>query len=147
MTVALERITDGLPLGFAELKADAEADGHAHLSRFAHEFGNNRALFHAIFVCYLEGKLAGIGAMTDEPAPTSEPTWRMRRFYTHRSFRRRNVASGIARALLREATGRVSAVTVHAGSDSAAQFWEAIGFRRMVGLAWSHQIRTAAAIV
>jgi hypothetical protein len=35
MTLSLERITDTLPIGFAELDADAKADGHDHLSRLA----------------------------------------------------------------------------------------------------------------
>jgi hypothetical protein len=38
MTLSLERITDTLPIGFAELEVDAKADGHDHLSRLAAEF-------------------------------------------------------------------------------------------------------------
>jgi GNAT superfamily N-acetyltransferase len=139
MTIGVERIT-GLPDGFMELKADAEADGHAHLNRLAIELGIRPSMFHAIFVCHLEGELAGIGAITDEPAPTLEPAWRMRRLYVHRSFRRRHVAREIARALLDEAKERVSIVTVHAGNDSAGRFWEAMGFHHVAGRAWSHQI-------
>jgi predicted acetyltransferase len=145
MIVSLERMTDTLPVGFAELEADAKADGHGHLTRLAAEFAHTPAIFHAIFVCYLGGSLAGIGAITDEPALTSRPTWRMRRLYVHRKFRRRNVARAIAKALLQEASGKVSTVTVHAGNDGAAQFWEAIGFRPVVGCAWSHQTTTSGA--
>jgi predicted acetyltransferase len=143
MIVALERLTDTLPIGFSELEADAKADGHGHLTRLAAEFAQSPAVFHAIFVCYLDGSLAGIGAITDEPALTSQPTWRMRRLYVHRKFRRCNVARAIAKALLQEAAEKVSTVAVHAENDGAAQFWEAIGFRPVVGRAWSHETTTS----
>ena len=38
MIVTLERASNRLPDGFDELKADAEADGHRHLTRLAAEF-------------------------------------------------------------------------------------------------------------
>jgi predicted acetyltransferase len=145
MTLLLERITDTLPIGFAELDADAKADGHDHLSRLAAEFAQSPAIFHAIFACHLDGRLAGIGAITDEPGLTSQPKWRMRRLYVHRKFRRCYVARVIANALLQEAVWNVSTVTVHAGNDDAARFWEAIGFRPVAGRAWSHEATTSSA--
>jgi len=145
MTAQVQRAIDRLPTGFAELEADANWDGHRHLTRLAAEFAKRPAMFHAIIAGYLDGRLAGIGAITDEPALAPEPTWRMRRLYVHHNCRRRNVARAIAMALLQEAAGRVSAVTVHAGNDGAAQFWEAMKFRRAIGLAWSHEITTSAA--
>ncbi|MDA9412718.1 GNAT family acetyltransferase [Bradyrhizobium sp. CCBAU 45384] len=132
-------MADQLPTGFADLEADAIADGHRHMTRLATELTEIPAVFHAIYACYLDGRLAGIGTMTDEPALAGQPTWRMRRFYVHRAFRRRNVAKAIATALLQNASGSVSTVTVHAGNQTAARFWEAIGFRRVAGLAWSHE--------
>jgi len=147
MTLSLERITDTLPVGFAELEADAKADGHDHLTRLAAEFAQRPDIFHAIFACHLDGRLAGIGAITDEPGLTSQPTWRMRRLYVHRKFRRRNVARAIANALLQEAVWNVSTVTVHAGNGDAARFWEAIGFRPVTGCAWSHETTTSGAAI
>ena len=146
MTLSLERITDTLPVGFAELEADAKADGHGHLTRLAAEFAQCPTIFHAIFACHLDGSLAGIGAITDEPSPTSQPTWRVRRLYVHRKCRRRNVAHTIANALLQEAVWNVSTVTVHAGNDGAARFWEAIGFGPVAGRAWSHETTTSSAL-
>ena len=139
MSLSLERVSDTLPIGFAELEADAKGDGHDHLTRLAAEFVRSPASFHAVFACHLDGRLAGIGAITDEPCPTSQPTWRMRRLYVHRGFRRRKVARVIANALLQEAAANVPTVTVNAGNDGAARFWEAIGFRPVAGCAWSHE--------
>jgi GNAT superfamily N-acetyltransferase len=139
MTASLERTADTLPAGFSELEADAKADGHEHMTRFAAEFTQSRAMFHAIFACHLDGGLVGIGTITDEPASSQQSVWRMRRLYVHRKFRRRKIARAIANALLREAAGKASTVTVHAGNDDAAQFWEAMGFSRVEDKPWSHE--------
>jgi GNAT superfamily N-acetyltransferase len=143
MTLSLELMTDTLPVGFAELEADAKTDGHGNLTRLAAEFAQSPA----IFACRLDGRLAGIGAITDEPALTSQPTRRMWRLYVHRKFRRREVARAIANALLQEAAANVFIVTVHAGNEGAARFWEAIGFRPVAGCAWSHETTTSSAFL
>jgi GNAT superfamily N-acetyltransferase len=140
MSLRLERATRRLPIGFAELEADAEADGRRHMTRLAAEFAQTSEMFHAVFACFLDDGLAGIGAITDEPASTAQPAWRMRRLYVHRGFRRQGVARTIATTLLREAAGRVDVVTVHAGNPDAAQFWQAIGFAPVTGSAWSHEV-------
>jgi len=139
MTVSLERIVETLPAGFSELEADARANGHRHMTRLAVEFKNNRAMFHAIFACNFDGRFIGIGAITHEPTQTSRPMWRMRRLYVHQNFRQQTIAHTMANALLSEAVGNLSRVTVHAGSDGAARFWEAIGFNRVEGQPWSHE--------
>ncbi|MBB4372687.1 GNAT superfamily N-acetyltransferase [Bradyrhizobium sp. cir1] len=137
--ISLERTADTLPADFPELEADAKAYGHAHMTRLVAEFAHDRAMFHAIFTCHLDGRLVGIGAITTEPAPTPVPVWRMRRLYVHHNYRRRKIAKAIANALLQEAAGKVSTVTVHAGNDGAARFWETIGFSRIDGQPWSHE--------
>ncbi|WP_407159393.1 GNAT family N-acetyltransferase [Bradyrhizobium sp. STM 3557] len=144
MTLSLERTAAILPADFPELEADATADGHRHMTRLAAEFALNRTIFHATYTCRVNGRLAGVGAITDEPAMTVQTMWRMRRLYVHRQFRRREVARTIASALLLEATSKVSIVTVHAGNDGAARFWEAIGFRPVEDQEWSHEAQVLA---
>jgi hypothetical protein len=53
MILSLELMTDTLPVGFAELEADAKTDGHGHLTWLAAEFAQSPAIFHAIFACHL----------------------------------------------------------------------------------------------
>lgn len=137
--ISLERTADTLPADFPALEADAKADGHAHMTRLGAEFATDRAMFHAIFTCHLDGRLAGIGAITNEPVPAPVPMWRMRRFYVHRDYRRREVARAIANALLQDAAGKVAILTVHAGNAGAVRFWEAMGFTAVGGQPWSHQ--------
>src|SRR5262245_23087952 len=139
MTVTLERALNTLPYGFKDLQADSLADGHRHLLRLAIELEQSPTMFHAVFAGYIAGRLVGIGAMTDEPASTSRSAWRLRRLYVHRDFRRLGVARTIVMALVREAPGKVSILTVHAGNDSASRLWDAAGFRPVAGKAWSHE--------
>lgn len=144
MTVYQRRIAR-LPIGFEVLSADAEANGYRHMRRLAAEFETTPEMFHAVLAAFIDGALAGIGAITDEPQPTSEPAWRMRRLYVHRGLRRRGVARAIVAALLEDAANDVRMVTAHAGNDSAARFWEAIGFQQATGKAWTHQTRVCPA--
>jgi GNAT superfamily N-acetyltransferase len=142
VTICLQRVSN-LPNGFDRLRADAEADGHRHMTRLATELELTPQLFHAVLAAYVDNSLAGIGAITDEPQPMSEPAWRMRRLYVHREFRRRSVGRAIASALLKEAINRVRIVTVHAGTANAARFWEALGFRQAARKAWTHETLVA----
>jgi GNAT superfamily N-acetyltransferase len=141
MTVSLTRVSQRLPVAFDALRADAEADGHRHMGRLAAELDGTQPMFHAVFAAYVEGNLAGIGAITDEPEPTSRPTWRMRRLYVHRQFRRRGAAQSITTALIQVAASKVWMVTTNAGNDQAARFWEQIGFHQISGKGWTHERR------
>jgi GNAT superfamily N-acetyltransferase len=138
VTIYLRRVST-LPNGFNVLRVDAEADGHRHMTRLATELKSTPQLFHRVLAAYIDNSLAGIGAITDEPQPTAEPAWRMRRLYVHRQFRRRGLGGALASELLKEAIGKVGIVTVHAGTANAARFWEAFGFRRVACKAWTHE--------
>ena len=139
MAVSLTRVSHQLPVAFDTLRDDADADGHRHMSRLAVELASTPAMFHAIFAAYVEGSLAGIGGITDEPGPSSIPAWRMRRLYVHRRFRWRGAARAITFALIQEAASKVRMVTVNAGNDDAARFWERMGFYRVSGEGWTHE--------
>jgi len=72
----------------------------------AAEFAKSPTMFHAIFACHFGSRLAGIGAITDEPAPTLQPTWRMRRLYVDHKFRPRKIARTIAIACCKRRWGK-----------------------------------------
>jgi GNAT superfamily N-acetyltransferase len=139
MMACLLRVSKSLPDGFEELRADAEADGHQHIARLVREFSETPAMFHAVFAAYIDGYLVGVGAITDEPQATSEATWRMRRLYVHRKFRRRGVARALAAALLQQAADRSGSLrctremTPRLGSGRQSDFiklWTANGHTR-----------------
>ena len=145
MTIVLEPVDDQLPIDFHQLELDARAGGHANMTRLSAEFAEAPSMFHRVIAAHVDGVLAGIGAITDEPVPSTQPAWRMRRLYVHRDFRRRRVARTIVADLLRAPAGEIEIVTVYAGSDDAARFWEAIGFDAVAGQGWSHQRRLRSA--
>lgn len=139
--VQLVRVIDDLPDGFDALRAEAEAEGHRHLTRLAAEWADDPGRFPAVLAALAGGDLVGIGALTREPEPAAEPALRMRRLYVARAARRQGVARAMASALLQEALDQVRLVTVHAGNPDAALFWEAQGFAPVAGAAWSHEFR------
>ena len=137
MSVQLVRITDSLPDGFEALRAEAETEGHRHLTRLATEMAQAPGMFLALLAAFDEGALLGIGGMTVEP---NEPAAiRMRRLYVAQPVRGRGVARAIANALLEEALGQTRLITVHAGNPGAERFWEAMEFSPVPDRPWSHQ--------
>lgn len=139
----LVRIDGGPPDGFERLRAEAEGEGHRHMARLAQELASGATRFKALFAAFDDGALVGVGGVTDEPADTPSPALRMRRLYVSPRARRTGVARAIASALLQEAFDQVEMVTVHAGADAAARFWEAQGFAPVSGQPWSHAIARA----
>lgn len=143
--IQLVRIMDALPDGFEQLCDEAKAEGHRHMARLADDWACGAQRFdrdgEALLAAYLEGDLVGVGGLTLEPTPTAEPALRMRRLYVSPGSRRAGVARAIASALAQEALGQVALITVHAGDDGAARFWEAQDFKPVEGRPWSHELR------
>jgi GNAT superfamily N-acetyltransferase len=137
----LVRIEGDLPEGFEALRREALEQGHRNMDRLASEWAQDPALFHPLIAAFLDGGLVGIGGVTDEPARSAEPAWRMRRLYVAEAARRRGVARALVSALQQEAAGQVGLLTVHAGNPEAERFWEAIAFQPVDGKAWSHELR------
>jgi GNAT superfamily N-acetyltransferase len=139
--IQLVRIDRDVPEGFARLRAEAEAEGHRHMTRLAEELASGATRFEALFAAFDDGDLLGVGGMTVEPSEAPEPAIRMRRLYVSPRARRRGVARTLASALLQEALGQVALITVHAGGEQAARFWNAQGFTAVENHAWSHEFR------
>lgn len=139
MTLQLVRLDDALPDGFDALRSEADAEGHRHMSRLAAEVAATPEMFTALLAAFGDGVLVGVGGVTPEPEAAPGEAWRMRRLFVSPRARRSGVARALANALLAEALGLSRLVTVHAGNPDAEAFWEAMGFERVSGRAWSHQ--------
>ncbi|AAK24081.1 GNAT family N-acetyltransferase [Caulobacter vibrioides] len=140
----LVRIFDELPDGFGDLVAEASGKGVRNMALLA-EGWRAGVRFHndgeALLAAFLAGDLAGIGAMTPEPAAL-EPARRLRRFYVRPDMRRRGVATALASALIHEGFDSVRLLTVNArAADAAAPFWEAQGFEPDTIGPWTHTLR------
>ena len=138
MSLQLVRLEGELPEGFAALRAEADAEGHRHMSRLAQEVVESPGMFTALLAAFEDGALVGVGGLTPEPAEPSAQ--RMRRLFVTARARRRGVARTLANALLQEALQHTRRVTVHAGDPEAERFWEALGYARVEGRAWSHEL-------
>jgi GNAT superfamily N-acetyltransferase len=140
----LVRLFDELPDGFDDLVAEAFGEGVRNMALLADGWRSG-ARFQddgeAILVAFLVGKLAGVGALSVEPA-ASEPARRLRRFYVRPTMRRRGVATALASALIQEAFDNVGLLTVNAAASPAAgPFWEAQGFAADTTGPWTHVMR------
>jgi GNAT superfamily N-acetyltransferase len=141
VSLQLVRVVGDLPDGFAALRAAAEAEGHRHMTRLADEWMTDPATFVPLMAAVLDADLVGIGGLTREPQATAPAALRMRRLYLSARARREGVGRTIANALLQEAFDQVTMVTVHAGNNGAAAFWEVMGFAAIQDRPWSHELR------
>lgn len=144
MSVQLVRIVDDLPVGFDALAVAADAEGHGNMRRLANDWASGAQRFdqagEALLAAFMDGELAGVGGVTQEPEAGDEPALRMRRLYVAPRFRRQGVAAAIASTLLQESLAQAALITVHAGGDLAARFWESQGFRPCSERPWSHEL-------
>lgn len=128
--VSLVEVTDALPAEFHLLQAEAQSEGFEFLHRLADGWMNGSAKFDKPDECLLaatcDGALAGIGGITEDPVQTQ--ALRMRRFYVRRDFRRFGIAKTLALALLDRALPTGRPILVNAGTPTAPQFWESMGF-------------------
>lgn len=112
------------------------------MARLAQDWASGAERFaaegEALLAAFIDDRLVAVGGLTREPAPAPEQTFRMRRLYVTISARRRGVAGSLVSALI-QAAATARRLTVHAGSEEAAAFWIAQGFRPVEGEAWSHE--------
>ncbi|WP_163875986.1 GNAT family N-acetyltransferase [Rhizobium laguerreae] len=131
MTIDIRRTRDRLPQEIADLESAARREGYRHVARLIDEWSTGAARFQRdgerLLGAYADGEFAGIGGMTVETAMSG--ALRMRRFYIRPAMRGRGIGRMLALALLDHARCYCIVVTVHAGSDGAAKFWESLGFQ------------------
>ncbi|CAK09910.1 GNAT family N-acetyltransferase [Rhizobium johnstonii] len=131
MTIDIRRLRDRLLPEIADLESEARREGHRHVARLIDEWstGDNRFEHHGegLLGAYVGDALVGIGGMTVDSAMSG--ALRMRRFYIHPAMRGRGIGRMLALALLDHARSFCIVVTVHAGNDGAAKFWESLGFQ------------------
>lgn len=142
--VQIVRVVETLPDGFAALADTARAEGVRNMGVLAGQWGKDGAIFAepgALFAAFIDGDLAGVGGVTPQNDLT-EPAMRMRRLYVAPSFRRSGVGQALAGAMVQQGlqAARLLVCNARAG-DAAGPFWEAMGFERVHGEGFTHQLR------
>ncbi|MBY5622381.1 GNAT family N-acetyltransferase [Rhizobium leguminosarum] len=131
MTIDIRRIRDRLPQEIADLESAARREGHHHVARLIDDWSAGDIKFErdgeSLLGAYVDDALVGIGGMTVDPAMSG--ALRMRRFLHSSRMRGRGIGRMLALALLDHARCYCIVVTVHAGNDGAAKFWESLGFQ------------------
>jgi len=147
MTTDLRLLRDRLPPEIAGLASEARREGHLHITRLIDEWsaGDNRFERDGerLLGAYVGEVLAGVGGMAVEAAISG--ALRMRRFYVHPEMRGRGIGRMLALALLDHARSFCTIVTVHAGNEGAAKFWEALGFQPRGWHGYTHILELHAA--
>lgn len=123
----------------------ARQEGYNHILRIAEEWsaGTNRfeRRGESLLGAHDRGRMIGVGGMTVEP--TRADWLRMRRFYVSQPYRGRGIGRRLAQRLLEHARAFTPVVTVHAGSDDARRFWQAMGFQPLTGESYTHSLHLA----
>jgi GNAT superfamily N-acetyltransferase len=121
-------VVEQLPAGFDVLRRNARAEGHRNMDRLAEDWSSGAQRFdaagEALLAALVAGELACVGGITADPMPGA---LRMRRFYVRAVFRRHGVGRWLAETLIARVRPGVF-LTVNAGTQQAARFWEALGF-------------------
>jgi GNAT superfamily N-acetyltransferase len=130
MTATLIPVVGALPVGFDALRAEACDEGLRNIDRLATDWTSGTTRFdapgEALLAAWVADGLAGIGGITIDP--NDRGALRMRRFYVRPAHRRAGVGRRLAEALIARAGG-AQRLVVNAGTEQAARFWEALGFK------------------
>ena len=134
--LTIRPLTD--PTVLAELAADAEADGWRMVSRLMAEWTDGRNRFaargeRAYVVVAEDGRPVAIGGLNVDPFASDPTVGRIRRVYVARTQRRRGVASALMQKLSIDSAEHFRMLHLRTDSAEASAFYEAIGFRRVVG--------------
>ena len=132
----LERLAE-LPPGFADLAADALADGHRVLEVLREDWDAGAIRFdgvgEALFGAFAGGALLGLCGLTRDPYLKSEAAGRVRRPSAARGASIRGAGRALLEAVTQDARRRLRRLRVRAPQVASFAFYEACGFLRMVG--------------
>lgn len=143
MGVVIAPLGDPLTGDIVQLAEAARQEGYNHILRIAEEWSSGTNRFErrgeSLLGAHDQDLLIAVGGMTLEP---SRADWlRMRRFYVSQPYRGKGVGRRLAERLLEHARSFTTVVTVHAGSDDARHFWQAMGFQPLTGESYTHTLR------
>lgn len=134
LTVAQIVVTDvrpDMPAALGALATMADSEGIRNVSFVVERWNDGGQRFdgpsEALLAAVVDGEVVAVGGLTS--CPHVEGALRVRRFYVAPAWRRRGVATALARELIESARGSTQVVTCNAqASEAAGPFWESLGF-------------------
>lgn len=147
-SVTVTRLHDLPADHLADLVAESEEAGLMLLRRLVDEWqsGTNRfaAPGEALFGAFLDGRVVGVCGLNVDPYQTSARVGRVRHLYVAAALRRRGIGSRLVAAVVATAQGAFDRLRLRTNSESAARFYEALGFSRCTGeAACTHVLEVA----
>lgn len=144
MSVSVHLLTRFPPIGFAQLRAEAEAEGYEHIEHLVHDWEEGRIRFRlegeGLFAVLLADRFAGIGGITHDPDLPYTEALRVRRVYVRPEYRREGVGRALVRRIIEHGLRHAPALVVNAGNPGAAAFFEACGFRPVEDPGHTHRL-------
>jgi GNAT superfamily N-acetyltransferase len=116
-----------------KLVTESEQSGFLFLRRLVAEWDTRENRFsrrgEALFGADVAGRIVGVCGLNVDQYLPAERVGRVRHLYVSAAFRRRGVGSQLVAAVIHAAQGSFDRLRLRAGTDPAARFYEAIGFR------------------
>jgi GNAT superfamily N-acetyltransferase len=132
MRVQIVRMQGELPEDFERLRAEAAGEEFQHIEKLAAEWASGERRFdgagEGLFAAFVDGELAGVGAVAREHLEPELGAMRMRRCYVRPAFRRQGLGRALAGAMMQQGLAFAPILTVNAGTPDAPAFWSAMGF-------------------
>ena len=144
MSISLHLLTRFPPIGFTQMRAEAQAEGFEHIERLAEEWETRRQRFQldgeALFAALLEDRLFGLGGITHDPVIPPELALRVRRFYVRPEGRRKGVGRALLRRITQQGLRHAPVLVVNAATPPAAAFFESCGFTAVDEPGFTHRL-------
>jgi GNAT superfamily N-acetyltransferase len=131
---AVTRLEKLPPDRLADLVVESEREGFAFVRRLVAgwESGDNRfdRPGEAFFAAVADGRVVGVCGLNVDPYLPGGRVGRVRHLYVAAAFRRRGIGAELVAAVIRAARGTFDRLRLRTESESAARFYESLGFRR-----------------
>jgi ribosomal protein S18 acetylase RimI-like enzyme len=125
------------PDRLADLLVESEREGFAFVRRLVDDWesGDNRfdRAGEVFFAAVDGGRVVGVCGLNNDPYLPGGRVGRVRHLYVSAAFRRRGIGAELIAAVILAGRGTFDRLRLRTESESAARFYESLGFRRTDG--------------
>ena len=144
MSVSIHLLTQFPPIGFSAMRAEAEAEEEPQLEALSAAWQDRTQRFQldgeALFAALLHDRLAGLGALAQDPALPPEEVLRVQRLYVRPDCRRHGVGRALLRRLVQHGLRHAPTLIVDAPQPAAHAFFDACGFTALDDPGVTHRL-------